>query len=613
MNDLEFTNRLDEWHAGKLWHDEAPKTLRKGWADLETPKAWQRWADYLATRELAEFFDDYGSKIDPTSWGLPVDDSPVGQVDIWRKEFDHAAKKGSKSEPSAQIESLLAELVHELENSPPSIAAALKTLVVAYRLSQLAACTSCSAWWRVVTTFQSLAEDVQKSTFETLDPETTTVSVLLGGELPLVLSVSLPELTPMRSLRTSARKSLGESLLATTDGEGLVDAALLPVLTLLFSSWTRSRSIGEELKKGCWSSSADTQYEWLVRQTIGLQRVDGTPMLSKTPFVAWPAGVLDTALELAGDDQDDTAAAARVGKRLLTIDPDFDEDELPEASVESEWSMLAMLANGWDKKSSRVLVDYSRSDIQIEVEAEGRTLISGSWGMETTYAGKLLEPVDEWEQQCWYSDDECDYLDLVIELSGGVRVERQIFLGKEDGFLLTHDILHGPSSPSGEWRHTNWLPLADGIKFMPEKKTRDGVLADSKGGSRATVLPLALAEWRNDPRFGELSSNSGKLELAQTSRGARLSCPLWIDLNSRRTAKPRTWRQLTVAATLEVAPSDVAVGYRVQLGDLQWLAYRSLAAPANRTVLGQNTAAELMIGRFFRTGEFDELLAVDPA
>jgi hypothetical protein len=40
--------------------------------------------------------------------------------------------------------------------------------------------------------------------------------------------------------------------------------------------------------------------------------------------------------------------------------------------------------------------------------------------------------------------------------------------------------------------------------------------------------------------------------------------------------------------------------------------YRSLAAPANRTVLGQNTAAEMFIGRFYRTGEFDELLAVDP-
>ncbi|WP_425398425.1 hypothetical protein [Aeoliella sp.] len=612
MNDLEFARQLEQWHEGKLWHDEAPKPLRKGWAELEMAAAWKRWTDHLDSRKVEEYFDDYGSKIDPMSWGLPADDSPLGQVDTWRKELQRGLKKATKSEPSAQVESLLAELVHELENGSPSLPVALKALVVAYLLPQIASCISCSAWWRVVTAFKDLAEEVQKATTDVLEAETTTVSVLLGGELPLVLSVLLPELSPTRSLRSAARKSLGEGLLAATDGEGLVDAALLPVLSILFSSWTRARAIGELLKKGCWSSSADTQYEWVVRQVIGLQRTDGTPMLSSTPLVAWPAGVLDTALDLAGDDQDDTAAAARIGKRLLTIDTEFDEDDLPDPSVESEWSMLAVLANGWDKKSSRVLVDYSRPEMQIEVEADGRTLLSGGWGMETSYAGKLLEPTDEWEQQCWYSDDECDYLDLIIELSSGVRIERQIFLGKEDGFLLTHDILHGPSSPSGEWRHVTWLPLASGVKFVPEKNTRDGVLANGNG-PRATVLPLALAEWRNEPRFGELTSNEGKLELAQQSRGARLSCPLWIDLNARRTSKPRTWRKLTVAASLEVAPSDVAVGYRAQIGDSQWLAYRSLAAPANRTVLGQNTAAEMMIGRFHRTGEFEELLAVDPA
>ncbi len=70
--------------------------------------------------------------------------------------------------------------------------------------------------------------------------------------------------------------------------------------------------------------------------------------------------------------------------------------------------------------------------------------------------------------------------------------------------------------------------------------------------------------------------------------------------------------RLTVAESLEVVPSDVAVGYRVQCGDDQWVVYRSLKEPANRTVLGQNTAAELFVARFFRTGECEELLAIDP-
>jgi hypothetical protein len=612
MNDKEFAKHLDAWCAGKLWHDEAPKDLRKNWTALDTDTAWKRWTQYIAKRKPVSRPADASTKTDPLDWGMPAGKSALADAGRWRTDFDRQLRKATTPAAATQIEALLAELVHGLENNPPTAAIAYQAVAVAYRLAELAGCLTSSAWWRVVLALKHAADEAQKVSLDPLKAEPMLVAVLMGGELPLVLSVVLSELAPLRNLRAEARKSLGESLLAATDGEGLVDSVLLPVLPALFSSWTRARAIGEYLKKGCWSSSAETQFEWLVRQTLRLQRPDGTPMLSTEHITAWPGGVLDTALSLAGDEHDSAAALAHLPKSLLAIRGDFDEYELPEASVESEWSTLALLANGWGKSASRVLVDYSKRTLRLEVESEGRTLFSGDWGTETWYAGKQLEPIEDWEQQCWYSDDDLEYFDLMLELSGGARLERQIFLGKEDGFLMTHDILHGPGSPAGEWRHTMQLPFAGGNKFAAEKETRDGILVDSKGAPRATVLPLALAEWRTDPRGGELTMNDGKLQLVQTSRGERMSCPVWFDLRPRRTAKPRTWRRLTIAESLKVAPSDKAVGYRVQVGDLQWLVYRSLSAPANRTVLGQNTAAEMFIGRFYRTGEFDELLAVDP-
>src|SRR5690606_20302998 len=103
------------------------------------------------------------------------------------------------------------------------------------------------------------------------------------------------------------------------------------------------------------------------------------------------------------------------------------------------------------------------------------------------------------------------------------------------------------------------------------------------------------------------------LVLTHHGVGLRGSAPVWFDLRPKRVGKPRTWRQLTVAASLEVAPRDVAVGYRVQTGGSQWLIYRSLAPPANRTVLGQNTSSESLIGRFLKTGGLDVLVEVDPA
>ncbi|MEM8866453.1 MAG: hypothetical protein AAGF31_12985 [Planctomycetota bacterium] len=79
-----------------------------------------------------------------------------------------------------------------------------------------------------------------------------------------------------------------------------------------------------------------------------------------------------------------------------------------------------------------------------------------------------------------------------------------------------------------------------------------------------------------------------------------------------RYAKQRTWRQLTVAQSLESVESDVAVAYRYQSGKEQMVMYRSLDPPANRTFIGQNYSSEAVIGRFLESGELDEYFEIDP-
>ncbi|QDU55569.1 hypothetical protein [Aeoliella mucimassa] len=612
-SDPRLVQFLEQWKSGKLWHKDAPRSLTKGWANLEEQQAWKRWAKYLSARSDGPLDEYQHGKSDPLDWGLPGGESPLAEVIAWRSSLDAMLKKATNGKPNAKLESLLAETLHDLQEGPSASPHALKAVVLAYRLPALASYLEPAMWWACTAVLLNLVAESANVSSEALEPEPVLVASLLAGELPLVLSVVLSELQPLRSLRDAARKSLSEVLIATTDGEGLIDATLLPAMPMLVASWTRSRAIGEELKKNCWSSEAETQYEWMVRQIIRLSRSSGMPVFTAEPLVAWPAGVLDTALELAGDDEDDTAAAARLAKVLPSIDGDYDEEDLPEPCVESEWSTLAVLATGWENSSCRVTVDYSRPQLGIEIETAGRVLMSGAWETKLSFAGKKLEPVEQWEQQCWHSDDECDFLDLVLEYTSGVRLERQLLLGKEDGFLLVHDVLHGPAQPAGEWQYCSNMPLFGGVTFAGEEETRDGRLLDVKGNARATVMPLALSEWRIEKRFGELSMEKHSLQLTQSARSTRLSCPLWFDLRSRRASRPRTWRQLTVAESLKVVPAEVAAGYRVQVGDAQWLSYRSLAPKANRTVLGQNTAAEMLLGRFYRTGEFAEILAVDPA
>ena len=110
--------------------------------------------------------------------------------------------------------------------------------------------------------------------------------------------------------------------------------------------------------------------------------------------------------------------------------------------------------------------------------------------------------------------------------------------------------------------------------------------------------------------FQDYLSDPARLELQQTGRA--LYAPLFIDLNSTRRTKALTWRQLTVGEELRIVGSDEAVAFRVQIGQDQWLIYRSLAPATRRTALGMHTAADFYIGRFDADeGEVDTIVEVE--
>jgi hypothetical protein len=88
--------------------------------------------------------------------------------------------------------------------------------------------------------------------------------------------------------------------------------------------------------------------------------------------------------------------------------------------------------------------------------------------------------------------------------------------------------------------------------------------------------------------------------------------PLWLDFDRKRLTKERTWRQLTVGQGLRLVPINEGAAFRVQAGDDQWLVYRSLSGPANRTFMGKNLISEFFCGRFDgESGDVEELISVD--
>jgi hypothetical protein len=165
-----------------------------------------------------------------------------------------------------------------------------------------------------------------------------------------------------------------------------------------------------------------------------------------------------------------------------------------------------------------------------------------------------------------------------------------------------------PSKP-GAIDYRASLSLDAGVRVKRAAHGRETLLSNGRG--RALVLPLSLGEWRADGGPGELACEGQAIQLCQYSSAGRMLAALWFDFDSRRTARPFTWRRLTVAENRAAVPDHVAVGYRIQAGSAQWLVYRSLAERGNRTLLAHNLSTEMLVGRFTKAGEVEKLIEIE--
>jgi hypothetical protein len=313
-------------------------------------------------------------------------------------------------------------------------------------------------------------------------------------------------------------------------------------------------------------------------------------------------------LKYGGRAVDRTAALELLDKKLTKRVAGKSGKQVPELSESCEWSGIALLRSELSRDGSVVAIDFSQPAMKLDVWLGAQRLLGGVCEARISSGIELIEPIGSWEETCWYSDSDVDYIEFSIDLTHGARLERQVLLARKDKFLLLVDNVM--NLPGAAIQNRLSLPLAPGVGFVPEAETREGLLIGDRPLAR--VLPLALPEWRTDPRIGDLSSADGLLQLVEERPGKNISCPLFFDLDPKRFSKPCTWRQLTVAEALEIQPPDVAVGYRIQCGKKQWVVYRSQAPAANRTVLGYNLSIEGMIGRFLSpSGEVQELLQIE--
>ncbi len=537
------------------------------------------------------------SRTSPLLWNLPegsVDDDRQTLINsLWN--FVRRPKKSVCEDLLDQSEAWLAES----DGQPATVSLGAESLAWCHALPAMAEFASPQQWWDLLNRLVEMSGD----SFGILLEDNPLAHQLLAAELPLALGTLFPKIAACRKLAGVAKRSVCDAIDDLLDGEGCPEARRLPILRPLLACWIRCGLLSKSGGKSCFDKEAELQVGWMVRQALRLTRHDGTQMLTDDVAGAANKDLFLAALRFSDDEEDEGIADfVLTGRGKRTVD----EDDLPEAAEESEWSELAVLRPNWKRDGQRLAVSHTDGRIRMELNCGNDVLFSGDCTPQVVLNGKEVVFDDQWEQACWFSDEDVDYLELEIELDEERSIFRHIMLGRKDQICFVADAVLGKDGDTIEYRHL--LPMSEKIALAPEGETREGILSGNK--PRALALPLALPEWRAGSAAGNMAMTEEGLELTQTGT-SRLFAPLLLDLRPSQFKHERTWRQLTVAENLETCTPDAAVGFRIHVGTKQWLIYRSLVEKANRTVLGQNLFSEFLVARFLTSGDVQNMVEIE--
>lgn len=287
------------------------------------------------------------------------------------------------------------------------------------------------------------------------------------------------------------------------------------------------------------------------------------------------------------------------------------QHKLPPLTVYCDDAAGVVMQSDWRKKGSRCSIDFSDSEICLEVLGpKGQAILAGEWTVSVELEQQAQLQLDEWSEVCWFSDDDVDYIELEAKFGQHAQVQRQALFFREDRLLLLADALL--CDQVGPWSLASRIPLAANVQYEPSSKSTEGFIV-SPNGTRCLALPLHLPEWRRQLAGPGMETGSDLLTVNHQHTGQRLYSATLFSLTHLPAKQPYTWRQLTVGDDLQIVSREEAVAFRVQIGRQQWLIYRSLTAPKRRTALGMHTLAEFYAGRFDSdTGDVDTLLLVEP-
>jgi len=425
-------------------------------------------------------------------------------------------------------------------------------------------------------------------------------------------------------IAASARNALCEMLLSSTDAAGVPSAEMVAELPVWLATLVRGREWGRRFGRPLFGVPQEKRFRALVGAISRLCRGDGRTAFSNGTANGlrgvWSAAAtslpdrnrasspaIQYLLSLEAGPPPRPAQGRMKNGRSSTASNGVARRKGATPVFQSDNSRLACLRSDWTREANSLPVLHHGRFPALELAARGNVLLSGDWEIEVRVAGEEIAFDGPWSCSCWYSDEEGDYLELQARPTAEIRIERQLLLARNDDLLFLADAVIG----CGEARidYVSRLSPVSGVEVVPETRTRECQLMGKTRPAR--VFPLGLPCERVHGCAGQLAPSNGHLELRQTGIGG-LYAPLVIDWNPARRRSPASWRPLTVAQNGAIISPRAAAGNLLQIGKARWLVYRSLSSILEpRTVLGQHTMYETMIGRFVQSGTVEPIVLVE--
>lgn len=448
--------------------------------------------------------------------------------------------------------------------------------------------------------------------------ESILCQLVVHCELPLLIGLATS--ASKRTVLAEASKAmdfLAEFLERSEDNAAPWLAHGAIYLRAALASVLRCRVLANSLGLRKWYPSQQKALAGLLTHAARWARPDGTQLLGAGSLSPRSKAIWEALMSLSKSNQGTRAAFTLSGigeGRRTDAKKSVRPVSLPALTNYSKTANTVVMQSDWREKSCRIATDFSDTDICLEVLGpKGEPVLAGDWTLNVQLDGQAQMRLDDWQEVCWFSDDDVDYLELETQFGQYARIQRQIVLMREARLLLLADSLL--SDVEDVWTLESSLPLAAGCEFKPESKTTEGFIHNARG-IECLTLPMHLPEWKR--QLSQQNSNStlledeGRLVSRCETRTNRAYMPVVLSIGKSKILNQYTWRPLTVADNLRIVGSNEAVAFRLQINSDQYLFYRSLAEATRRTALGMHTMSDFYIGKFDADdGEVDTIVEVE--